>query len=649
MKKIYDLSTLDWTLAGYTPHVWRQETSMETAQAPKADIPPLPAQVPGSVQQALLDAGVIPDWNIGLNARQCEWVENRHWIYQTEIPTEWIVPGMSARLRCLGLDYSGVIRLNGEEVFSFRNSMLPHVVDLPLTEAGSTLQIIFECPPRWLGTPGWTSRVKDWKPRFNYHWDWINRMVQIGIWDEAFIEVLDDSEILDLKILTDFDTQTEQGKLRLSGTATGGEGCTVRATLSDGSSVVFSDETPLTEFLARGFVWDSLDVDPWWPNGMGEQPLYLLVTQLLDSEGRELDKVERRIGFKNIRWEPCAGAPSEADPWLCVVNGQQVFLQGINWSPIRPNFADVTTADYRKRLELYRDLHMNAFRINGVGILEKECFFDLCDELGLMVWAEFPLSCSGMDNYPPEDETSIAEMEEIARSYIARRQHHASLLLWCGGNELMDEMKPLDESHPMLGRLGELVRELDPGRRYLPCSASGPTFYCGTGRRDDGVHWDVHGPWQIMDSTVETWRQDYWEGDDALFRSEVGAPGPSPAELTRKYKGDLDEMPASLDNPLWRRTPWWIEWPEFIKEKEREPEDLEEFVAWGQERQAIALRIAAETCKTRFPACGGILIWHGHDCFPCTANTAIVDFDGNPKPAAIALGEVFAGPSGEQC
>jgi beta-mannosidase len=97
-------------------------------------------------------------------------------------------------------------------------------------------------------------------------------------------------------------------------------------------------------------------------------------------------------------------------------------------------------------------------------------------------------------------------------------------------------------------------------------------------------------------------------------------------------------MPGTADNPLWNRhTSWWVEWPRFVEEHGREPRDLEEYVAWSQSRQSKALSIAVKACKDRFPRCGGVLLWTGHDCFPCAANTSIVDFDGNPKPAALAL------------
>jgi beta-mannosidase len=100
-------------------------------------------------------------------------------------------------------------------------------------------------------------------------------------------------------------------------------------------------------------------------------------------------------------------------------------------------------------------------------------------------------------------------------------------------------------------------------------------------------------------------------------------------------------MPGTHSNPLWNRQPWWVDWPTFIQETGHEPASLEEFVDWSQKRQSDALAIAVSTAKGRFPACGGIILWMGHDGFPCTANLSIIDFDGNPKPAALRIKEIL--------
>jgi beta-mannosidase len=649
MKRTYDLSQLDWQLAGFVPEQWRFDKLGDIAASAFSDIPAIPAIVPGSVQASLREADIIPDWNAGLDARQCEWVENRQWVYQVKLPAKWLKDSGQVRLRCAGLDYRGWIYVNGHEVDAFRGSFIPYTFDLTphLRARNNLLQIIFDLPPRWLGQFGYTSRMTEWKPRFNYTWDWTSRLVQIGIWDAITLEAIDGAEVGSLRCTTEVDAATGLGSARVDGVMRGAVECMVEVTVEGSAGVIRAESRPIDD---SPFVisLEQLPVEPWQPNGLGSQPLYTVRCRLLGADGRIHDEQVRTVGFKHVEWRPCEGAPVGADPWICVVNGQPIFLQGVNWTPIRPNFADVPEAEYRKRMELYRDLGCNLLRVWGGAYLEKECFYRICDELGLLVWQEFPLSSSGVDNWPPEGERSISEMADIATSYIKRRQHHVSLLLWCGGNELQGGLdgsktgvgKPIGVSHPLIAKLAQVVAEMDPYRRFLPTSSSGPRFGARAADFGKGLHWDVHGPWKLP-GTMAEWVT-YWAGDDALFRSETGAPGASPAEIIRRSKGGLTEMPGTADNPLWRRTSWWIEWPIFVEEQGREPASLEEFVAWSQARQAEALTIAARACKARFPRCGGFIIWMGHDSFPCTANTAIVDFDGNPKPAALALREVFS-------
>jgi len=655
MVRRYDLSSLTWKLAGFIPYDWHFK-NYPALDAVFPDVPIVPARVPGSVQCALREAGVIPDWNEGLAARACEWVENRHWVFETHLPAEWLADGDALRLVCSGLDYSGWVALDGKVIGEFTGSLVPHVFTLTPHVASTVpvatrrLQIAFDCPPRWLGQLGYTSRMKEWKPRFNYTWDWVSRIVQTGIWDDIYLEASDGPTLDEVRCFTDYDTRGHIGSLTIHANVSSDAGGLVRLTLKQDDAILKRKNVPLSE-VCKGYLWKDLPVRPWCPNGHGDQPLYTVIVNLIASDGSMLDSETRRVGFKRVAWRPCEGAPDGADPWVCVVNDVPIFLQGVNWSPIRPNFADVTEADYRKRLERYRDMGCTILRVWGGAFLEKEWFYDLCDEMGLLVWQEFPLSSSGLDNWPPEDDQTAEDLAEIAESYILRRQHHVSLLLWCGGNELLGgpdgsivgAERSVDASHPVIGRLRAVVAERDPTRRFLPTSPSGPICVVKDENIGKGLHWDMHGPWKPEGALSEGWKR-LWVRDDAFMHSEVGAPGASSADMIRRYRGDLPDFPASGENPLWGRTSWWIEWDACVKELGREPLSLEEYVGWSQERQRQALAIAARTSRERFPRCGGFIVWHGHDCFPCTANTAILDFDGNPKPAAEALAAVFKQP-----
>ncbi|MFZ4397965.1 MAG: glycosyl hydrolase 2 galactose-binding domain-containing protein [Kiritimatiellia bacterium] len=650
MKVTHDLSTLSWTLAGWTPYLWRLLRTLELGESPQAELRGIRAVVPGSVQQALRNANLLPDWKLPGNDHLCEWVENRHWAFETMLPDDWFASGGTRRLRCDGLDYSGWVLLNGKDVGTFCGTHVPHVFDLtPFAEpTGNRLQIVFDLPPRWLGQFGYTSQIRDWKPRFNYLWDWTHRLVQTAIWEQIVLEVADGAEIIDLHCVADADLRNNTGLLQVRGNVSGDAAARVNVSLARGDAVV-REAIVSTEELAAGVNWQDLAVDLWWPNGQGAQPVYTVTVTVLGSDGSVQDRQTRKVGFRNIVWRPCEGAPAGADPWLCVVNGRPVFLQGVDWLPLAPNFADVPDATYRHRVSLYHELGANTLRVWGGSYLEKEVFYDLCDEHGLLVWQDLMLSSSGIENLPPSDPVSISEMGAILRSFIARRQHHASLLLWCGGNELHEQVEgygqPMTVAHPLLAHLDAIVRECDPGRRFIPTTATGPRFYAHPQDLGKGLLGNVHGPWKLW-GTMAEWKE-YWQKDDALFRAETGAPGAAPADIIRQYAGDFEPFPVSENSPVWRRPlTWWIEVDAFKAEHGRDPQNLEEYVAWSQARQAEALVAAVQSSKARFPRIGGILLWCGHDCYPCPANTSIIDFHGNPKPAALALKAVWSGTGG---
>jgi beta-mannosidase len=192
----------------------------------------------------------------------------------------------------------------------------------------------------------------------------------------------------------------------------------------------------------------------------------------------------------------------------------------------------------------------------------------------------------------------------------------------------------------MLRRLGEIVKELDPGRRYIPTSPLGPRAGAEPDAFGKGLHWDVHGPNAGFGTVEEAER--YWAGDDALFRAEVYCSGASPANVIRKYAGDLPSFPATFENAYFTHpTPWWVDWPRLVAAYGREPEDLEEYVQWSQALHARLVSLGARACKDRFPRCGGFLLWSGHDTFPIPVNTSLIDYDGNLKPAALSLREIW--------
>lgn len=651
--KTFDLSKLEWKLWGYRPESWRMNFDFNNFTGNWAEFSDIPAKVPGSVRSALLAEGIIPDWNVGLNTTASEWVENRHWLFVSSIPNNMLPEnGEELILHGNGLDYNGILMINDKEAGQFSNTFLPHKFNITpfLKEKDNKISFVFLSPPRYLGQIGFTSKIKDWKPRFNYGWDWMTRIVQIGVWDKVWLSidkkgqaVMDDVQIVTdakpnkdsgvLKIKADFNKAARKGKVKVT-------------LLSKSGKRVFSDIISVKSILEQK-TWSNLKIKRWWPNGFGEQHIYELNIELLNEKEKSIQTISRNVGFKNIQWLACEDAREDADPWICSVNNTPIFLQGVNWSPIRPNFADLKKEDYIKRLQLYKDLGVNTIRVWGGGFPEFQWLYDLSDEMGLLIWQDFPLSSSGIDNTPPETDKEVFTMSKIVKSYLNRTQHNVSILMWCAGNEIYNKENtaPLTDSHKMIAAMKEVVNTMDPLRRFVDGSPSGPSIYAGRDNFGEGVNWETHGPWQLpftADDKSMNAVKDFWNKNDALFISEAGVPGAMSAEMIKKYAGEYNPLPASLENPIWRNVNWWVDWDDYLYDHDGIPTDsLEKYVDWSQGRQSEGLVIALKSRKDRFPKSGGFIIWMGHDSFPCMVNTSIVDFDGNPKPAAFELSKVW--------
>jgi beta-mannosidase len=637
--KTIDLGAHSWQLRGWRPEMWRLNTSMELGTSLAPEIPTMPVRVPGSAQAALRENGLLPDWNIGLNSLQCEWVENRHWEFRTAITTP--VAFRRVVLEAEMLDYSGWILVDGKNVEEFHGTLLHQSFDLSAhLSPGRThnLAIIFASAPEEQGQIGFTSRSHYFKPRFSYSWDWCPRFVPVGIGRSIFLR-FDPPALTIESVQTGVSEDFQEGWLEVRHQANSPVAGRVRITAPDGMTSTHAIRFP----KGRGSHRVSIKHPAlWWPNGQGQQSLYQVE---VIAEADDLCWLAE-VGFKKVRWLPCEGAPAIAEPWICEINGRPIFLQGINWTPTSLDYLSESAEDVARLISLYRELGCNLLRVWGGAYLESTHFYKLADAAGLMVWQEFPLSSSGIENWPPEDPAIIDQLEMIATDFVRRRAHHASLLIWCGGNELQSAEgltsgcgRPCNISHPCLQRLGEVVEREAPGVRYVPTSPSGPRFTADEKEFGLGLHHDVHGPWKLPGSMVD-W-QHYWENMDALLHSEVGAPGAMTAEQIKHYSGGLEPWPPNESNLYWMHaSAWWRELVEYQKMTSGQ-QDLEMYCHWSRDLQADALAVVAKSCRERFPRCGGVIIWMGHDCFPCPANTSIIDIERKPKPAYELLREVF--------
>ncbi len=657
---LVDLSTLAWTLTGWRPFAWRLRKSAGAGGFLAPDHGPFPAHLPGSVQENLRRAGEIPDWHVGRNSLAIEWVEHRHWMFTANLPPLALAPGDRLRFHADVLDYSGWLLLDGHPVAEFRGPHQPTSIDVTAalaTPGPHELALVFAAPPEEHGQLGYTSQARAFKPRYDYGWDWCVRVVPIGAAGHLAVERRATPAISLLGVTTALSTDLAHGCaiVRVATEPFPRSLCVeVRLTLALAGHTLATAIFPLLPSdSTASFSLDVVRPALWWPNGLGDPTLHEFTVEIL-RDGQLHERWHRRVGFKHVAWQPCEGDPADALPWLCVINGHPLFLQGVNWTPIRLCYLDTTPAESAHLVTLYRDLGCNLLRVWGGATLETESFYDACDHAGLLVWQEFPLSSSGMDSRPPDDPAFIDELAAIARHFIRARQHHASLLQWCGGNELHTEgttpdgprRRPLDLSHPALAALASLVADEDPTHRFLPTSPYGPRLHATAAEFGRGFHHEVHGPWGLGDFPTRADWETYWRNDDSLFRGEVGVAGASPLDLIQRHAGA--EVPWPPTNALWQHSSgWWTQWNRFAPVLADLPLDtaLARYVELTQREQAECLAMAARLTKSRFPRCGGFLIWMGHDCFPCLANTSIIDCEHRPKPVAQAIATVFRAES----
>ncbi len=611
------------------------------------------ATVPGVVQRDLLRAGRIPDPYADLNARQIEWVPNRDWVYAKSFAVPPTIKGRTIRLHFEGIDYYADIYLNGKHLGRSENMFIP--VDFDVTDIlqdENRLVVILDPAPAEIGQIGHTSEVRTYKTRMSYGWDFAVRLIPLGIWDDVKLIVTGSPYIADSWAHTELSEDLHSANLtmRTKVQADEPQTVTVQTRILFGETLVSSQESSvnasgLTE-VAQSFTIENPHL--WWPNGHGDPNLYRAEVVVL-SDGDELDRREFDFGFKRVRLIPNPGLAEELLPWNFEVNGKRIYLKGWNWVPADSMYGIVSpivgegvelphpvtgegvqlppqqsVTRYEALIRLAKEANVNLLRVWGGGLIEKEAFYGICDHSGIMVWQEFILSSSGLDNDPPTDPAYLELIRRSAENIIPRRRNHACHAVWCGGNELTWT----GTEDAAMRTIHEAVSGLDPGKIYVPTSPM-RTF-----KEGEPQEIDIHGDWQYFGTDR------HYEINNArrsAFHSEFGCEGAANIETIRQVVKHADLMPISNRNELWTfRGEWWIN--THVLEGIFGPlTDIEAFVRMSQFIQWEGLRYAVEQNRRRKYASGGTIPWQFNEPWPNLSCTNAVDYFLRPKPAYYAV------------
>jgi beta-mannosidase len=379
----------------------------------------------------------------------------------------------------------------------------------------------------------------------------------------------------------------------------------------------------------------------WWPNGYGQQPQYRLAATLESDRETVYDRRELRLGLRRLRLvqEPLAEEPGTS--FLFEVNNIPIFCGGANWIPSDSFTPRVSAERYRAQIQQAADAHMVMLRVWGGGIYEEDVFYDLCDELGLLVWQDFMFAC-GM--YPDLDWFQASVRAE-AEAAVKRLRHHACLALWCGNNEDYAIAESIHASHlPFDGDftamrfparaiyeqlLPEVCGALDPTRTYWPGSP-----YGGAHSADPTVG-DVH-VWGVWHGAMAPYQQ--YPRLAGRFVSEFGMQALPERAMIESFAPPAERYAESRTLEHHNKA---ADGPRRLAVNQSDttpaPADLDGYIYASQLVQAEALGAAYRGWRRRWAGHGhqavaGALVWQLNDCWPVTS-WAIVDYALRPKPA----------------
>ncbi len=606
----------------------------------------LPASVPGTVHTDLLAAEKIPDPFFRDNEWQVQWVAEIGWRYHRAIhvPAEFL-SNTVIQLAADGLDTFAAIFINGQQVARTNNMFIPHRFDVKtlLRPGENEIEIRFDSPMQQaqelearhgkLPVALESYRVSARKAQYSFSWDWGPKLATSGIWRSLRLEGHQHLRIENLfaEVQLDYDLQRARVLAKIA---------IEKFTASPAEFVVEISGPDLQARQQASTSETNLVVEfsigqphLWWPAGYGAQPLYELKVRARIA-GEIVDEQTTRFGIRRLELvrEPDAGGES----FLFRLNNVPIFCKGADWIPADSFIPRIADEKYRTLLNLARAAHMNMLRVWGGGIYEQKIFYDLCDELGLLVWQDFMFACGAYPDYPEFAENVRYEVATV----IKQLRNHPCIVLWCGNNENewiwnMETRRPPREM-PGVSLFEKIIPEIcaehDPARPYWQSSPFGGDDP-NSEAAGDRHQWNIWSNWVDPAAVAK---------DRGRFLSEFGFQAPATLSTWKKFLAPADLWPQSA---VFEHHNKQVEGSErlyrFLAGHVKMPHDFEDFVFKTQIVQAEALKTMVEHWRREKFHTAGALFWQLNDCWP-VSSWAVIDSELQPKAAYWYARRFFA-------
>ena len=596
--------------------------------------------VPGCVHLDLIRLELIPDPFDRDNENKVQWVEKEAWEYRKIFD---VSPALFRRphveLVCRGLDTFARLTLNGRFLGETDNMFRTWRFDLrPFLQQGrNELRILFSSPvlkekalEKSLATklPGNAPHVR--KAPYHFGWDWGPRLATCGIWRTLSLEAWEGARVEGLRVIQET-LGPKLAVLRLKADVLAEGDIPARGEIS----VLGRNGPRLSRAIRLKAGRNTLEfrlriANPalWWPAGLGGQPLYTFQFKLFRGNSL-LDSCSIRTGLRTLTLE------QKPDEWgtsfYFAANGLPFFAKGGNWIPADVFLPRLGRQKYERLLRDCRAANMNMVRVWGGGIYESPEFYDLCDELGLVVWQDFMFACQMV----PGDAEFLENVRAEAEDIVSGLRHHPSIALWCGNNECEegwfhwgwkeslpgsvwdDYQKVFDDILP------RAVHTLDPQRPYWPSSphsltpgeprspASGDMHYWGV--------WHGREPFEQYQRVFHRFLSEFGFQSFPLLETVKAYARPEDWNITSPVMEHHQKNPAGNQLIL-----------HYMLDRYRLPKDFESLLWLSQVLQAEGLKTAAEHFRSQRPRIMGALYWQLNDCWP-VASWSGIDYFGRWK------------------